>query len=229
MYSLYAIGVLVWFIYGFMLEDFALMFWNGAASIFACSILAMKIVYDRQRDPILSASSGAEYTCPMHPQIRQRGPGNCPICGMTLEPVSANVESEPEFGFRIGNVTPSAHLGPQSASSGDCARAALCHLSGLDVDVRHPQSTAIFFLVGPTDCFVTRLPMLQPLREQPELGLFGGILAFAAHYAPPSPLTTRVRAPISFQGSRTSCQELENALQRFAGQQWNSHGDENGE
>jgi Cu+-exporting ATPase len=31
----------------------------------------------------------AEYTCPMHPQIRQKGPGNCPICGMTLEPVIA--------------------------------------------------------------------------------------------------------------------------------------------
>ena len=28
---------------------------------------------------------GAIYTCPMHPQIRQVGPGNCPICGMTLE------------------------------------------------------------------------------------------------------------------------------------------------
>ncbi|MDB5859729.1 MAG: copper-translocating P-type ATPase [Ramlibacter sp.] len=30
-----------------------------------------------------------EYTCPMHPQIRQMGPGNCPICGMALEPVIA--------------------------------------------------------------------------------------------------------------------------------------------
>jgi Cu+-exporting ATPase len=29
---------------------------------------------------------GAIYTCPMHPQIRQPGPGNCPICGMALEP-----------------------------------------------------------------------------------------------------------------------------------------------
>src|SRR5215472_2879316 len=28
------------------------------------------------------------YTCPMHPQIRRNAPGNCPICGMTLEPVS---------------------------------------------------------------------------------------------------------------------------------------------
>ncbi|MEP7247511.1 MAG: heavy metal-binding domain-containing protein, partial [Gammaproteobacteria bacterium] len=30
---------------------------------------------------------GAMYTCPMHPQIRQVGPGSCPICGMALEPV----------------------------------------------------------------------------------------------------------------------------------------------
>ena len=31
--------------------------------------------------------AGTIYTCPMHPEIRQIGPGNCPICGMTLEPV----------------------------------------------------------------------------------------------------------------------------------------------
>lgn len=29
------------------------------------------------------------YTCPMHPQVRQGGPGNCPICGMALEPEAA--------------------------------------------------------------------------------------------------------------------------------------------
>ena len=34
------------------------------------------------------------YTCPMHPQIRKPGPGNCPICGMTLEPVDATLEEE---------------------------------------------------------------------------------------------------------------------------------------
>ena len=32
------------------------------------------------------------YTCPMHPQIRQVGPGNCPICGMTLEPVKTTAD-----------------------------------------------------------------------------------------------------------------------------------------
>ncbi|MDR6446506.1 Cu2+-exporting ATPase [Paraburkholderia terricola] len=31
---------------------------------------------------------GVVYTCPMHPQIRASAPGNCPICGMTLEPVT---------------------------------------------------------------------------------------------------------------------------------------------
>jgi P-type Cu+ transporter len=33
-----------------------------------------------------SAPEGTIYTCPMHPQIRQVGPGSCPICGMALEP-----------------------------------------------------------------------------------------------------------------------------------------------
>jgi Cu+-exporting ATPase len=33
-----------------------------------------------------------EYTCPMHPQVRQMGPGNCPLCGMALEPVVATAE-----------------------------------------------------------------------------------------------------------------------------------------
>jgi len=35
------------------------------------------------------SGANVEYTCPMHPQVRQMGPGNCPICGMALEPVVA--------------------------------------------------------------------------------------------------------------------------------------------
>jgi P-type Cu+ transporter len=38
---------------------------------------------------------GALYTCPMHPEIRQVGPGSCPICGMALEPVIAATETGP--------------------------------------------------------------------------------------------------------------------------------------
>ena len=41
------------------------------------------------------AQPGATYTCPMHPQIRQTGPGNCPICGMALEPVEITAEAVP--------------------------------------------------------------------------------------------------------------------------------------
>ena len=36
---------------------------------------------------------GTIYTCPMHPQIRQVGPGFCPICGMALEPLLATAET----------------------------------------------------------------------------------------------------------------------------------------
>ena len=45
--------------------------------------------------PSVTAPPGGEveYTCPMHPQIRQMGPGSCPICGMALEPVLATAEA----------------------------------------------------------------------------------------------------------------------------------------
>jgi Cu+-exporting ATPase len=42
-----------------------------------------------------SVLEGAVYTCPMHPQIRQVGPGSCPICGMALEPMLATAEVGP--------------------------------------------------------------------------------------------------------------------------------------
>ncbi len=41
-----------------------------------------------------SSSLSVEYTCPMHPEVRQLGPGACPRCGMALEPVEATVEEE---------------------------------------------------------------------------------------------------------------------------------------
>ena len=39
--------------------------------------------------------AGTIYTCPMHPQIRQVGPGSCPICGMALEPELVTAETGP--------------------------------------------------------------------------------------------------------------------------------------
>ncbi|MGD9538106.1 MAG: heavy metal translocating P-type ATPase [Alphaproteobacteria bacterium] len=40
------------------------------------------------------APEGAIYTCPMHPEIRQKGPGSCPICGMALEPEMPSASAE---------------------------------------------------------------------------------------------------------------------------------------
>src|SRR5688572_18122745 len=44
------------------------------------------------RQPPKGDQSQVEYTCPMHPQVRQMGPGSCPICGMALEPLLATAE-----------------------------------------------------------------------------------------------------------------------------------------
>ena len=41
------------------------------------------------------AAEGAIWTCPMHPQIRRNAPGNCPICGMALEPLEPSLEEGP--------------------------------------------------------------------------------------------------------------------------------------
>ncbi|MEI9888615.1 MAG: heavy metal translocating P-type ATPase [Rhizomicrobium sp.] len=45
--------------------------------------------------PAPPAGSEAIYTCPMHPQIRHKGPGVCPICGMALEPLKITREQAP--------------------------------------------------------------------------------------------------------------------------------------
>ncbi len=43
--------------------------------------------------PAAPAPAGTIYTCPMHPEIRQEGPGSCAICGMALEPEVASAEN----------------------------------------------------------------------------------------------------------------------------------------
>lgn len=40
------------------------------------------------------AAAGTIYTCPMHPEIRQDHPGNCPLCGMTLEPLLPDLDDD---------------------------------------------------------------------------------------------------------------------------------------
>lgn len=52
-------------------------------------------VAEKQVPPPGMLGEGVIYTCPMHPQVRQIGPGNCPICGMALEPEVATLETGP--------------------------------------------------------------------------------------------------------------------------------------
>jgi P-type Cu+ transporter len=52
-------------------------------------------VADHARPPETPAApDGTIYTCPMHPEIRRNQPGNCPICGMTLEPVLPSLDDD---------------------------------------------------------------------------------------------------------------------------------------
>src|SRR6267143_2466447 len=44
-------------------------------------------LHSRPTAPAIASSKTARYTCPMHPQVVQIGPGTCPICGMALEPM----------------------------------------------------------------------------------------------------------------------------------------------
>jgi P-type Cu+ transporter len=50
----------------------------------------------KAREPEPPAPAGTIYTCPMHPEIRQVGPGNCPVCGMALEPEQVSLDDKPD-------------------------------------------------------------------------------------------------------------------------------------
>lgn len=56
-----------------------------------------KYIHGQARPPEeqpAAAAAGTSYTCPMHPEVRQVGPGACPKCGMALEPVSPGGEKD---------------------------------------------------------------------------------------------------------------------------------------
>jgi Cu+-exporting ATPase len=53
-----------------------------------------KFLQPKQPEP--AAPAGTIYTCPMHPEVRQVGPGSCPICGMALEPEQVSLDDAPD-------------------------------------------------------------------------------------------------------------------------------------
>jgi Cu+-exporting ATPase len=48
------------------------------------------------KPPVPAAPAGSIYTCPMHPEVKQIGPGSCPICGMALEPEQISLDDKPD-------------------------------------------------------------------------------------------------------------------------------------
>ena len=52
--------------------------------------------HDHLKSQIPNPNSQIEYTCPMHPEIVQIGPGSCPICGMALEPKEVTLDDAPD-------------------------------------------------------------------------------------------------------------------------------------
>ena len=72
---------------------------GGRTYYFCCAGCRAKFVADPQKylggRQLKSVPEGTVYTCPMHPEIRQIGPGSCPICGMALEPEIAGPDTGP--------------------------------------------------------------------------------------------------------------------------------------
>jgi Cu+-exporting ATPase len=79
--------------------------YRGETYAFCCESCLTRFQADPERylsrkdAPVEETSPDAEYTCPMHPEIVQIGPGTCPICGMGLEPRTASLvdEENPEL------------------------------------------------------------------------------------------------------------------------------------
>jgi P-type Cu+ transporter len=73
--------------------------WKGEEIFFCCA--KCKAKFEAEPEKYLNpapaappAKQGAIYTCPMDPEIRQFGPGACPICGMALEPLEPAIEED---------------------------------------------------------------------------------------------------------------------------------------
>jgi Cu+-exporting ATPase len=74
---------------------------EGADYVFCCArcrerFMAEPDKFLQPKQPVPAAPVGTTYTCPMHPEIRQVGPGSCPICGMALEPEQVSLDEAPD-------------------------------------------------------------------------------------------------------------------------------------
>lgn len=88
---------------------------------------------------------GTIYTCPMHPEIRQVGPGHCPICGMALEPLIAAEETGPNP--ELLDMTRRLRIG-LALTVPILALEMFGHLLGLDPWIDRPASNRLQLLLG---------------------------------------------------------------------------------
>jgi P-type Cu+ transporter len=79
---------------------------DGHDYFFCCAGCRGKFAADPEKylhlttSPAAAQPEGTIYTCPMHPEIRQVGPGHCPICGMALEPEAGAIGQDDAGGER---------------------------------------------------------------------------------------------------------------------------------
>ena len=60
---------------------------------------------DRLTTKVEASATHAIYTCPMHPEVQQDHPGDCPKCGMTLEPKTATAGPDDEENAELRDMT----------------------------------------------------------------------------------------------------------------------------
>ena len=93
-----------------------------------------------------AAQPGGTYTCPMHPEIQQIGPGSCPICGMALEPMLVSADAGPNH--ELADMTRRLRIGGLAAIP-----VVLLAMAGHVVDLRHlvsPQTSNWLQLIAST-------------------------------------------------------------------------------
>lgn len=81
-------------------ETAAAQFEYGGKTYYFCAVRCMERFKANPRsflqpETLKAQPADAIYTCPMHPEVRQKGPGSCPKCGMALEPETAQLDEGP--------------------------------------------------------------------------------------------------------------------------------------
>ena len=71
-------------------------------TVLICTLIAVAVPACQWLEPAPSeAEANVQYTCGMHPQVVQDGPGSCPLCGMDLTPMKGDAQSTDAGGVDV--------------------------------------------------------------------------------------------------------------------------------